>query len=72
MNLETKLLANPKIGEKVRFIPGIGESKNGIIKNLSKDLKFVFVVYKCEGKWKRYRDYTGVRTYLGSLRKGWR
>lgn len=59
-----------EIGEKVTFHCDNGTKSRGIVKAIS-DQKNVFVVYSCNGDWEHYSDYTGQRTDIGYLTKGW-
>ena len=56
------------IGCKVTYIP---KQEAGIIKEICKDGINVFVVYNCTKDWNNFRNYTGARTPLSDLRKGW-
>ena len=58
-----------KIGEKVTFHCN-GTKSKGIVKAIS-DQKNVFVVYRCNGDWEHYYNYTGERSDIGYLTKGW-
>ena len=58
-----------KNGMKVHYSPKHGRIENGIIK--SHNTHTAFVVYKCNGDWAHYQDYTGVSTNISDLRKGW-
>ena len=68
-----------KEGDKVFHIPFNEDNeflyKNGIVKTIlthKNDVNdHVFVVYNCGGNWENYRDYTGTRTHIKELRKGW-
>lgn len=59
-----------EIGEKVTFHCDNGIKSKGIVKAIS-DQKNVFVVYRCNGDWEHYYDYTGERSDIGYLTKGW-
>lgn len=58
-----------EIGEKVTFHCN-GTKSKGIVKAIS-DQKNVFVVYSCNGDWEHYYNYTGEKTDIGYLTKGW-
>lgn len=47
-------------GRWVEYINGTGEKERGRIKSWNDS--FIFVVYKCNEEWLRYRDFTGVAT----------
>lgn len=65
-------MKDPKVGQKVTYVPEVGEKENGIIKSLCDDDDFVFVVYHCADDWDNYQDYTGARTKVNDLVSGWR
>lgn len=58
-----------KAGAKVHYSPEFGAKENGIVKSVKGDT--VFVVYKCNGEWSRYQDYTAAATDIGNLSLGW-
>lgn len=58
-----------EIGEKVTFHYN-GTKSKGIVKAIS-DQKSVFVVYNCNDDWEHYYNYTGEKTNIGYLTKGW-
>lgn len=62
-----------KPGDKVHWI-GDGEDKpeNGMVKAMHTDGRHAFVVYKCDGNWDRYADYTGQLSLIDNLRHGWK
>ena len=59
-----------EIGEKVTLHCDSGIKFKGIVKAIS-DQKNVFVVYNCNGDWEHYYNYTGEKTNIGYLTKGW-
>ncbi len=69
-------LAHLKIGDKVHYQPehfGDDEYENGIVKAFPRRAKnSVRVVYKCDGKWVNFRNYTSELTLLKDLKPGWR
>ena len=60
-----------EIGEKVTFYYDDGRESKGIVKAIS-DQKNVFVVYSCNEDWEHYYDYTGQKSDIGCLTKGWK
>jgi hypothetical protein len=60
-------------GQKVHYLPFTGstEPENGIVKSQCEDGRHVFVVYKCDGDWENYQNYTAARTLNSDLREGW-
>lgn len=59
-----------KIGDKVTYqVPGI--SQRGIVKGLSGNFAYIFVVFDCGQDWDNYQNYTGVMTPKAALRHGW-
>jgi len=62
-------------GARVTYIPFHGDRsmwEEGIVKSLdSEDPDYVFVVYKCNGEWHNYSNYTGQRTKKTDLKIGW-
>ena len=53
-------LTEGHIGKWVEYTAPHGETERGRIKSWND--KYVFVVYKCAGEWKRFFDYTGQAT----------
>jgi hypothetical protein len=45
--------------------------ENGRIKSLMHQGDILFVVYKCNGEWDRYNEYTGQATNSYNLKPGW-
>ena len=58
------------IGDLVTYCPLHGPWENGIVKSNRND-SVVAVVYRCDGNWEQYDNYTGEWTYIKDLRKGW-
>lgn len=58
-----------EVGDKVHYEAPHGATENGIIKSVGDHS--AFVVYKCGGDWEHYADYTGSRTYLEHIKRGW-
>lgn len=56
-------------GQKVHYLPGVGSPENGIVKSFN--ARVAWVVYKCDGNWDRYEDFTGAATDFEDLREGW-
>ena len=72
-----------KIGDKVHYQPKHyrnDEWENGMIKEIpdfaddhnSHGYNCIRVVYKCDGNWKNFKDYTSALTNLDDLKLGWR
>lgn len=68
MNLE-ELPEALKEGDYVHYTPDHGPKENGRIKFMGRE--FASVVYKCNGEWERFEEYTGARTELTKLSRGW-
>ena len=69
--------AKLKIGDKVHYQPEHYKDndiwENGIVKEIpTHTTEAVRVVYNCNGKWDRFRDYTSALTNLRDLKMGWR
>jgi len=58
--IEIGQLTKRDVGRWVIYQPGYGPHERGKIK--SWNAMFVFVVYKCDGKWDEYENYTGCAT----------
>jgi hypothetical protein len=54
------LLTPEDVGRYVIYKDGTGKKEQGRIKSW-KD-PFVFVVYKCNGEWDRFKEFTGEAT----------
>ncbi len=59
-------LRKEDIGKWVLYEGMGGEKEKGRIK--SWNATFIFVVYKCDGQWDRFQDFTGNATSPESLR----
>jgi hypothetical protein len=46
----------------VWYKPAVGDWEKGRIKSWSVDGDMVFVVYKCDGKWTEFKNYTAAAT----------
>ncbi len=57
------------VGQKVHYVPQVGEPENGIVKSFN--ARVAWVVYKCDNQWHRYQDFTGASTALEDLRPDW-
>lgn len=53
-------------GRWVEYTGGAGEQERGRIKSWND--QYVFVVYKCNGEWERFREFTGQATSPGDLK----
>lgn len=58
-----------KVGDYVHYTPEHGPPENGRIKFMGSE--YASVVYKCAGEWEKYDEYTGARTELSRLSRGW-
>ena len=63
-------------GDKVTYAPDYLADKpemweHGIVKRVNPYGHGYFVVYKCEGNWDRYEDYTAANTITKYLLLGW-
>ena len=54
------------IGRWVWYTPGHGDKEKGKLKSWNSH--FIFVVYKCDGEWERFRDFTGQPTKSSDLK----
>lgn len=54
------------IGKWVEYKGTGGEVERGRLKSWNNS--FIFVVYKCNGEWNRFKDFTGVPTRPQDLR----
>ena len=59
-------LRKEDIGRWVLYEGSAGEKEKGRIKSWNS--KFIFVVYKCNGEWDRFQDFTGCATNPEDLR----
>ena len=67
---------NPKIGDKVRYVPfedcPEDQWEKGRVKSIPEDPDHVFVVYHCSGEWDTgWKNYTAARTRKIDLINGW-
>ena len=53
-------LREENIGDWVEYNGNAGEQERGRIKGWNNSN--IFVVYKCAGEWKRFKDFTGQAT----------
>lgn len=53
-------LRKEDIGRWVLYRDGAGKKEKGRLKSWNDE--FIFVVYKCDGQWKRFQNYTGNAT----------
>jgi hypothetical protein len=62
------------IGDKVHYIPfpdcDDSIKENGIVKSIQ-DTKHCFVVYHWDKRPEEYQNFTGQRTKISELKKGW-
>jgi hypothetical protein len=58
--VDIKKLTKDDVGKWVVYNPIVGASECGKIKSWNKE--FIFVVYKCNKEWKRFKDFTGQAT----------
>ena len=59
-------LREEDIGRWVLYQGGVGEKEKGRLKSWNDE--FIFVVYKCDGQWQKFQDYTGNATNQEDLR----
>lgn len=57
------------VGLKVHYKPSCGPSENGMVKSWYSH--GAWVVYKCDGQWHRFKDFTGCSTSYSDLGFGW-
>lgn len=58
-----------KKGDSVTYCPAYGAKEKGVVKEVREDI--AFVVYKCNGEWHRYEEYTGAATNISDLKPEW-
>lgn len=58
--IEIVKLTKEDTGRYVKYIGDIGHIEIGRIKAWND--RYIFVVYRCGGNWKRFKDYTGIAT----------
>ncbi len=60
-------LRKEDMGKWVLYIPSCyGKTEKGRLKSWNE--KWIFVVYKCDGQWNKFQDYTGVAINPKDLR----
>ena len=59
-------LRKEHIGKWVLYTASHGATEKGRIKSWND--KFIFVVYKCDGNWDKFQDYTAAATDPKDLR----
>src|SRR3990167_4668257 len=60
MKIDIAQLNEKDIGKWVWYKPSFGDWEKGKIKSWNSE--FIFVVYKCNYEWDRFRDFTGAAT----------
>ena len=58
--IDISQLQQKDIGKWVRYTAHHGAIEDGRIKSWNE--KFIFVVYKCNNEWDRFKDFTGQAT----------
>ncbi len=58
-------------GTKVYYTSPHGTKENGIVKDFNDSKTIAWVVYKCDGEWGNYKNYTGEATNIQDLNYGW-
>lgn len=48
-----------KPGDSVHYSQSHGEKENGVVKSISEDGLYAFVVYHCGGEWHKYSGRVG-------------
>ena len=66
--IDIEKLIESDIGRWVKYTNSAGMSEVGKIKSWNE--RFVFVVYKCDGEWFRFKDFTGQATKPEDLEFG--
>ncbi len=69
MSEEVQQLVPINKSGKVTYCPSYGAKEKGIVKEVRDNI--AFVVYKCDGEWDRYEEYTGCATNISDLKPGW-
>ena len=63
---------NISVGDYVCYRTKHSAPENGIVKELVEDShELVRVVYRCDGDWDNYQNYTSALTPLSRLSLGW-
>ena len=65
MPIDIPKLTDADKGRWVLYVGLAGERDKGRIKSWND--KFIFVVYKCDGNWDIYENYTAQATHPGQL-----
>ena len=65
MSIRIEDLKPSDIGRWVIYRPMEGPQERGRIKSWND--KWIFVVYKCDGNWDKFKDYTGCATDSSGL-----
>lgn len=60
MKIDIAQLGKGDIGRWVWYKPTVGPMEKGRVKSWNSE--FVFIVYKCNGEWDRFKDFTGAAT----------
>jgi len=63
--IKIKNLTEKDIGRWVIYDDKVRPPEKGRIKSWND--KYIFVVYKCNGEWDRFQDFTGVATNPADL-----
>lgn len=73
---EQLFLGLVKVGDKVCYQPSHypeNEWENGIVKEIPEHTTTAIrVVYKCEGDWDKFKNYTSALTDIRDLSLGWK
>ena len=67
-----KRKAKIKKGDIVTYSPFSGNKQYGKVKSICDDPGFAFVVFSCNDDWDNYEQYTGQKTNIKNLTKGWK
>ncbi len=69
-------IAKLRIGDKVHYHPehhSKSQWENDMIKEIREDnTSGVWVVYRCDGNWHKFKEYTSALTNLRDLNRGWK
>jgi hypothetical protein len=63
--IHIKELGPKDVGKWVEYRGATGETERGRIKSWND--RFVFVVYRCNGEWNRFKDFTAAATNPSDL-----
>jgi hypothetical protein len=58
--IDIKELGPEHVGKWVEYRGGAGETERGRIKSWND--QFVFVIFRCDGEWNRFKDFIGAAT----------